>query len=65
MISIIVTFFIPFFFYYMIARKAPTDYDTYGHLHIAKEVKEQKSGPFGEIKLKVMENNGFSHLFLW
>jgi hypothetical protein len=48
----------------MVGRNAPIDYDTYGHLYFAKEVKEQKSGPFGEIKVKVIGNDGFSHPFL-
>jgi hypothetical protein len=49
----------------MIARKTPIDFDTYGHLYYASEVKKQKTGPFGEIKLKVVGNNGYNHPFLW
>jgi hypothetical protein len=47
----------------MIARKAPINFDTYGHLYFSKEVKEQKSGPFGEIKVNVVGSTGFSHPF--
>jgi hypothetical protein len=64
-ISFLDIFFIAFIFRYLIARKAPIDFDTYGHLYFAKEVKKQKVGPFGKIKLNVVGNEGYSHPFLW
>lgn len=47
-------------------RHASTDFDTYGHLYYAKEVKAQKSGPFGEfVPRRVIGATGFRHPFLW
>jgi hypothetical protein len=65
MSDLLIIFSLALFFRYMVARKAPINFDTYGHLYFAKEVKRQNAGPFGEIKLKVVGNNGFSHPFLW
>jgi len=47
----------------MVARSAPIDFDTYGHLYFTKEVKQQKAKPFGSINLNVVGNDGFSHPF--
>ncbi|WP_421977761.1 hypothetical protein [Roseivirga seohaensis] len=41
------------------------DFDTYGHLYFAFELKRQSLGPFGTIKTKVIKSEGFSHPFLW
>ena len=46
-------------------RTAETNFDTYGHLYFASEVKGQKVGPFGGIKTKVFESAEFYHPFLW
>ena len=40
-------------------------HDTYGHLYFAKEIKEQKTGPFGAIKPKVVGADSFRNPFLW
>ena len=60
----LIVFFVSFFFRYMVVRSAPIDFDTYGHLYFAKELKLQKVNPFGNIKLNVVGNDGFSHPFL-
>ena len=44
---------------------ANPDFDTYGHLYFAKEVKSQKSKPWGGIKLKVWGGGIFYHPFYW
>jgi len=49
----------------LVVKHAPTDFDTYGHLYFAKEVKEQKAGPFGAIVTKVIGSKGFRQPFLW
>ena len=49
----------------MIAKKAPIDFDSYAHIYFIKELKNQRVGPFGTIKLKVAGNSGFNHQFLW
>ena len=47
-----------------LARANP-DFDTYGHLYFAKEVKDQKSNPWGSITLKVWGGGIFHHPFYW
>ena len=44
---------------------ANPDFDTYGHLYFAKEVKDQQSKPWGAIKLKVWGGGVFHHPFYW
>ena len=43
----------------------PQDFDSFGHLYFAKELKTQKVGPFGSIVLKVVGGTKFSNPFMW
>jgi hypothetical protein len=49
----------------LVVRHAVTEFDTFGHLYFAKEVKVQGVGPFGQIVTKVVGAAGFSQQFLW
>ena len=40
-------------------------FDSHGHLYFAKELKTQKQGPFGSIKVKVLGVDYFNHPYLW
>ena len=40
-------------------------FDSHGHLYFAKELKAQKQGAFGSIRLKVFEGSDFSAPFFW
>lgn len=48
-----------------IAHGKKTSFDTYGHLYFAKEVNDQRVGPFGKIQTKVASSKGFKYPFLW
>jgi hypothetical protein len=46
-------------------RKAHPDFDTYGHLYYAHEVKQQRVAPWGSIKPRWWGGTEFRHPFLW
>jgi hypothetical protein len=46
-------------------RNAITSFDTYGHLYYAKEVKNQKAGPWGSILPNCWGAEEYRHPFLW
>jgi hypothetical protein len=48
-----------------IVKNSVTDFDTYGHLYFAKEVRSQSVGPFGAIIPKVVAGQPYRHPFLW
>jgi hypothetical protein len=48
-----------------ISLHTPTGFDTYGHLYYARCVKEQRIGIAGDIAIKVVSAEKFSHPFLW
>jgi hypothetical protein len=50
---------------YLVARNTVTNFDTYGHLYIIKELKNQNQGIFGKILLRIIGNNGLSYPFLF
>lgn len=45
--------------------KSPVNFDTYGHLYYASEIKEQKVGPFSGIKTNAYGSAKHYHPFLW
>ena len=47
------------------ARKGIVDFDTYGHIYYASEVKNQGAGPWGSIQPKCWQSEGFHHPFFW
>lgn len=49
----------------LVAKNAPIDFDTYGHLFFAKQVQSQRSGPFGTINVNCIWARPFRHPFLW
>ncbi|MEQ9278753.1 MAG: hypothetical protein RLN83_04600 [Balneola sp.] len=50
---------------FFLVNKGDVDFDTYGHLYFAKEIKRQKVGPVGEIKPQVISPEKFRQPFLW
>ena len=54
-----------FIFRLLAARGVPQSFDCYGHIYFAKELKLQKVGPFGSIKIKVVGGDKFSTPFMW
>ena len=50
---------------FLVVRHAATSFDAYGHLYFIKEIKAQRSGPFGCITPKVVGATTFRHPFLW
>lgn len=50
---------------FIVVKNAETDFDTYGHLYFAKEVKEQKAGPFGHIATRIVGSVSYRQPFLW
>lgn len=56
---------VAFYVRLLVADKFSIGYDTYGHLYFAKEVKAQKSGPFGSIVRRIVGSSTWSSPFLW
>lgn len=54
-----------FCFRFLTIRHAHANFDTYGHLYFAKEVKTQKVGPFGDIEIKIIGSDRFTAPFVW
>ena len=50
---------------FLVVRHAAISFDTYGHLYFIKEIKAQRSGPFGAIAPKIVGATTFRHPFLW
>lgn len=50
---------------FLVVRHAVISFDTYGHLYFIKEIKVQRSGPFGAIAPKIVGATTFRHPFLW
>ena len=66
MIDIIILFLFALFMRLAAIRgEEINQFDSYGHLYYAKELKAQGQGPFGSIKVKVISNEGSSLPFLW
>ena len=65
MALIITLFFVAFLSRFTMALNAGADFDSYGHLYFAKEVKKQKTGPFGKIKINVVEAEDLRAPFVW
>ena len=49
----------------LVSRKAIPSFDVYGHLYFTDAVREQKSGPFGNVGLRVLGSSRYSQPFLW
>ena len=48
-----------------IIKRDALHYDAFGHLYFSKELRRQKSGPFGSIKRKFVGSGQWSSPFLW
>ena len=46
-------------------RLTTLDFDSWGHLYVATEVKNQKASPWGGIYLKCWEPDEYRHPYLW
>jgi hypothetical protein len=62
---IIIIFLLSFFIRFAIAQVSPVEFDTYEHLYFSREVKKQKSGPYGFIITRIVDSRTFYHPFLW
>ena len=49
----------------LVTRSSEATFDVHGHLYFAQVLSEQRSGPFGEITLRVVGASGFSQPFMW
>jgi len=65
MLEIAVLFIISIILRIGVVLNSRTYFDTFGHLYFAKEVKDQKVGPFGKIQTKVAGTKGFKSQFVW
>lgn len=65
MINVIIVMSLALITRLLVIRKAGIDFDTFGHIYFAKEVKNQRSGPFGAIIPNVVASKPFRHPFLW
>ncbi|MDA8649869.1 hypothetical protein N9M31_07665 [Alphaproteobacteria bacterium] len=46
-------------------RYSVIDFDTWGHVYFASEVKKQNATPWGSIKLQCWQSDNFRHPYLW
>lgn len=46
-------------------RSMIIDYDSWGHLYVANEVKKQNASPWGEVTLKCWQSDKYRHPYLW
>lgn len=63
--TLAILFAIAMFVRTVLAYFCAVNYDTYGHLYYADEVKKQGVSPFGGIKTKVYGSDILFHPFLW
>ncbi|MDR1916264.1 MAG: hypothetical protein LBQ58_06810 [Synergistaceae bacterium] len=50
---------------YILTKKANIGFDMWGHLYFIKELKMQKTGPWGKLLTQDVESKGFMHPFFW
>lgn len=65
MFDVLTLSFVAFCLRLVVVINAEINYDTYGHLYFAKELKLQKVGPFGEIITNAVGAQGCRRPFLW